>query len=300
MRLFKRIVPYGKTIVTFIVGAFFGAFLSYFVWQEIMEKLDFLLFGKAEVIINITELNKLEPNKEIILENSSLRYTSANGVRWIFLADLGQPDLTREFGISLIPEEFSDTKYNILIKNKGNGIAKDLNLRFTGDNLKMDYINDVSSNIDYINCGDFDEAGSCEMKIEKLSQEQEATFFVKADQTSVNNISCEIKGISECYINRRIFYIAEIEKNNDVGFMLNSNIASSVPPINPKITPVTFWYDSTKNYWVPVDKNSPEFLIAERNFKSDLAFIPDNAVINGYTIVSGENPYIEVDYIQEK
>lgn len=272
-------------IAIFLIGSFFGAVLAHFVWPGLMKAIDVKLFGTAEVVVNINELQMLQKTQH--LEDFSVLFGTSNNAGWIAAVKVGHKDLNKLFGEILVPDdfgEFGNLEYNVTITNTGKRIAKNINLSFEGEGLKTDRERDISKNVDFINCGGFGAEHSCETKIKKLSKGERTGFFARAESSSARNIRCSMDSVGSCWVNYRNFYVKKVTQGERLDIRLDESSIQSIPPINESSIPVLFRYKTQTDKWLPIDKKSLQFLIAKEGLSFDISAIPDGASIDNYII----------------
>lgn len=286
-------------IASFLIGSFFGAVLSYFVWPELMKSIDVRLFGNAEVVVNINELKMLQENQH--LEDISILFGTSNGVGWITAVKVGHKDLNRLFGEALVPDDFGklgNLEYNVTIINLGKRKAKNVRLSFSGSVLETNQKKDATPNINFINCGGFGEQYSCDAKINNLKKGERAGFFVRAETSSVHDIKCTVESAGDCSINHRSFYVKKVTEKEQLGIKLDGKAISLLPPINELSTPVLFRYKPQDNKWIPTDKISLQFILAKEGIDFDISTIPDDVIINNY-VIDKSDPLVGTQVIIE-
>ena len=286
MKITKRNIRSAvKEILKYLVVAFVGALLSYFVFPDLMKSIDQRIFGTTEIVVNITELSPLE--KVDRLEDFSMMLGTTMNYGWLAAVKTGQPELNKIFGDTLIPDDFGHLdqpiEYSITITNKGSRTARGLLLSLSGDNLKTDHERDKSSNIDFVNCGGFGNDFSCDVNIEDVAPNEKAAVFIRANSPSVHNISCNIESTGNCKVNMCNFYIRRVDLTQNVQIQLN-NRRIKLPPLNDGNQMVFYTYDYQKDKWLPSNKRGLELILKEKNLPFDISSIPDDAIINNYEI----------------
>ena len=94
MKITKRNIRSAvKEILKYLVVAFVGALLSYFVFPDLMKSIDQRIFGTTEIVVNITELSPLE--KVDRLEDFSMMLGTTMNYGWLAAVKTGQPELKR-------------------------------------------------------------------------------------------------------------------------------------------------------------------------------------------------------------
>lgn len=236
-----------KVVSIFLVG-FITAVLTYFVWPDIMNAIDMKIFGKPEIIVNINEILPLENEQD--LENFHLMFGTANGQGTILAAQIGQPELNKIFGDTLIPIDFgrngNNLEYFICILNNGDRKARDVRVTFTGDTLKTDYNVDVDKRIDFVSCGGSD----CDIRKKELAANDKVGMFVKARTPSITNVNINAKGNYESFVNYRRFYVRMFVEGESIQIFLDENKVAELPPLNQNSNLLHYYYSQIENKWI--------------------------------------------------
>jgi len=248
IKLIENIIRENLT-TSLIFAIIIGGFLGHYFLDPLWRRLDLIIFGEPEIIININEIHPLEENQS--LKDFNITFGTANGMGQIVALQKSHPELNKDFGDAPIPDDFGEAdnklEYSIVFINKGTGNAKNIEITFSGDELNTNYDIDVSKKINYANCSS---GNNCVIKMKKLKTDDKAGIFVRAKTPSLSDINCKIGNKGESFINFRRFYVKTIKKGEQIQMFLDENRVAELPLLNEGPNFVFYSYSPQENRWI--------------------------------------------------
>lgn len=239
------------TIILLLIGSLLGWAVPVLI-QAILN----ITKPKPEIVINFTEISRLgfglgQPIKEINGKKPHLLFGTESNNAIITLAYLGDTELNKKFGYTLVPYKLfandNQTEYNLIFKNIGKKLAKDVVI----------YIQSISkiTTLEHdpalvINCDSILQ-NDCVIHIPNFPKEKEYVLNLIADNPGIRKINATIDGEPEnIKTNLRHFIVS----NYIPGLkMALGDKEVSFPPINKENTPKSFYYKEKTMEWVPIE-----------------------------------------------